>query len=162
MEISRFTDDLFEEGKAYTYRQIELVRFGQLKKKELKRFDLKYEVMYADFEWENIISLISETIVTFTEVPKFPEVRRDLALVLDLSVNYEELERAAYQAEKHILKGMSLFDVYRGEKIGAGKKSYAISFLLRDDERTLTDQIIDKTMEKILRDFQEKFNASIR
>ncbi len=159
---SCFTDDLFEEGTAYAYRQVILVTFGRLKKKEIKRFDLKQEVMYADFDWEKMIGLLSENVVTYNEVAKFPEVRRDLALVLDSSVRYEELEHAAYQAEKHILKSVSLFDVYQGDKIGPGKKSYAISFLLRDDEKTLTDQIIDKTMEKILRAFQEKFHAAIR
>lgn len=159
---SHFMDDLFEEGTAYTYRQITLVKFGQLKKKELKRFDLKQDVLYADFDWEKIIGLLIENKVTYNEVAKFPEVRRDLALVLDMSVNYEDLEQAAYQAEKHILRGVSLFDVYQGEKIGPGKKSYAISFLLGDDEKTLTDQIIDKTMGKILRAFQDKFHAYIR
>jgi len=159
---SNFTDDLFEEGTAYTYRQITMLKFGQLKKKELKRFDLKQEVLYADFDWEKIIRLLSENKVTYNEVAKLPEVRRDLALVLDMSVNYEDLEQAAYQAEKHILRGVSLFDVYQGEKIGPGKKSYAISFLLRDDEKTLTDHIIEKTMGKILRAFQDKFHASIR
>jgi phenylalanyl-tRNA synthetase beta chain len=159
---SHFTDDLFEEGTAYAYRHVILVRFGRLKKKEIKRFGLKQEVMYADFDWEKLIGLLSENIITFSEVAKFPEVRRDLALVLDSSVRYEELMHAAYQAEKQILKSVSLFDVYQGEKIGPGKKSYALSFLLRDDEKTLTDQIIDKTMEKILRAFQEKFHAAIR
>ena len=159
---SHFTDDLFEEGTVYAYHQVTLVRFGWLRKKELKRFDLKQEVMYADFDWDKMIGLLSQNIVTYSEVAKFPEVRRDLALVLDSTVRYEDLEHAAYQAEKHILRGVSLFDVYQGEKIGPGKKSYAISFLLRDDEKTLTDQIIDKTMGKILRAFQEKFKASIR
>ncbi|MCU0370355.1 MAG: phenylalanine--tRNA ligase subunit beta, partial [Bacteroidales bacterium] len=135
---------------------------GLLKKKEIKRFDLKQDVLYADFDWEKIIGLIPGNKVSYTEVPKFPEVRRDLALVLDLSVTYEELEQAAYRAEKHILREVSLFDIYQGEKIGPGKKSYAMSFLLRDDEKTLTDQIIEKTMDKILRAFQEKFHATIR
>jgi phenylalanyl-tRNA synthetase beta chain len=162
IEKSTFTDDLFEEGLSYNYKHSNLVRFGQIKKKEIKRFDIKQDVLYADFRWEKIIGLISENKTSYTEIPKFPEVRRDLALVLDLSVTYEELEKAAFQAEKHILRGVSLFDIYQGEKIGPGKKSYAISFLLRDDEKTLTDQIIEKTMDKILRTFQEKFHATIR
>lgn len=159
---SLFTDDLFEEGTIYAYHQVTLARFGRLRKRELKRFDLKQDVMYADFDWGKIIGILSENVVIYSEVPKFPEVRRDLALVLDSSVKYEDIERAAYQAEKHILRSVSLFDVYQGDKIGVGKKSYAISFLLRDDEKTLTEQIIEKTMGKILRAFQEKFHASIR
>lgn len=159
---SHFTDELFEEGTEYANNRVALVRFGRLKKKELKRFDLRQEVMFADFDWEKIITFLSANVVSYNEVPKFPEVRRDLALVLDSSIKYEDVENAAYQAEKHILKSVSLFDVYQGDKIGPGKKSYAISFLLRDDEKTLTDQIIDKTMDKILRTLQEKFRASIR
>jgi phenylalanyl-tRNA synthetase beta chain len=82
--------------------------------------------------------------------------------VLDPQVTYEELEKAAYQAERKILRSVSLFDIYQGDKIAAGKKSYAVSFLLRDDEKTLTDQVIEKTMEKILRSFEEKFHATLR
>ena len=159
---SYFTDELFEEGTMFAANQVILVKFGRLKKKELKRFDLKQEVMYADFDWEKIIGLLSGNVVSYNEIPKFPEVRRDLALILDAAIKYEDLEHAAFQAEKHILKGVSLFDVYQGDKIGPGKKSYAISFLLMDDQKTLTDQIIDKTMEKILHTFQEKFHAAIR
>jgi phenylalanyl-tRNA synthetase beta chain len=159
---SYLTDDLFEEGTSYSLNQVTLIKFGWLKKKELKRFDLKQDVMFAVLNWEKMIGFLSENVVTYSEVAKFPEVRRDLALVLDLSVRYEDLEQAALQAEQHILRGVSLFDVYQGDKIGAGKKSYAISFLLRDDEKTLTDQIIEKTMDKILRAFREKFNAVIR
>ena len=129
---------------------------------DAKRFDLKQDVYYADFEWEKMMKLISANKVSYSEVPKFPEVRRDLALVLDQSVTYEELEQAAYQAEKRILRKVSLFDIYQGDKIGTGKKSYALSFLLRDDEKTLTDDIIEKAMGRILKAFQEKFHATIR
>ena len=100
--------------------------------------------------------------VSYKELPKFPEVRRDLALVVDKSVHYEEMELTAYQAEKKILRGISLFDIYQGEKVGEGKKSYAMSFILRDDEKTLTDEIIEKTMERIFKALQEKFHAAIR
>jgi phenylalanyl-tRNA synthetase beta chain len=157
-----FIDELFEEGLAYSFKDITLVRFGLLRKKEIKRFDLKQDVLYAEFDWEKIMELISGHKVSYAELPKFPEVRRDLALVLDAAVTYEELEQAAYQAEKHILRQVSLFDIYQGEKIGPGKKSYAMSFLLRDDEKTLTDQTIERTMDKILRTFQDKFDAAIR
>ena len=157
-----FNNELFEEGLTYSFKDITLARFGLLSKKEIKRFDLKQDVLYAEFDWEKIMELISGNRVSYTELPKFPEVRRDLALVIDAAVTYEELEQAAYQAEKDILRQVSLFDIYQGEKIGPGKKSYAMSFLLRDDEKTLTDQTIERTMEKILRAFQDKFNASIR
>jgi len=106
--------------------------------------------------------MTADLVVSYKELPKFPEVRRDLALVLDQSVTYEELEKAAYLVEKNILRGVSLFDIYQGDKIGPGKKSYAMSFILRDDEKTLTDEIIEKTMERILNAFKEKFQATIR
>jgi phenylalanyl-tRNA synthetase beta chain len=161
-EKNNLNDELFEEGSAYAYQHKTLVRFGMIRKKEIKRFDLKQEIYFADFEWEKIIELVSANKVSYSEVPKFPEVRRDLALVLDQEVTYEQLEQAAYQAEKRILRNVSLFDIYQGDKIGAGKKSYALSFLLRDDEKTLTDEIIEKAMGRILKAFQEKFHATIR
>ncbi len=162
IEKSSFSDSLFEEGLTYSWKKTEILRFGLLKKKEIKRFDLKQDVIYADIEWEKIVKLLPENKVSYTEVPKFPEVRRDLALVLDPQITYEDLEKAAYQAERRILKSVSLFDIYQGDKIAEGKKSYALSFLLRDEEKTLTDQVIEKAMERILRTFEEKFNATLR
>jgi phenylalanyl-tRNA synthetase beta chain len=157
-----YSDLLFEQALNYASGEKMIVNFGVLHKKEIKRFDLKQDVLYADFHWDNILSLISMNKTSYKGVPKFPEVRRDLALVLEQSVTYEDLEKAAYQAEKHLLKSVSLFDIYQGDKIGPGKKSYAMSFVLRDDEKTLTDQVIEKSMEKILHAFREKFQAVIR
>jgi phenylalanyl-tRNA synthetase beta chain len=161
-EKSGIADELFEEGLSYKLNKEQLVIFGLIRKKELKRFDLKQDVFFADFNWEKMILLMTDLKVSYKEVPKFPEVRRDLALVLEKNITYEELEQAAYQAEKRILRNVSLFDIYEGEKISQGKKSYALSFLLRDDEKTLTDDIIEKSMDRILKAFQEKFNATIR
>jgi len=160
--ISQFSDELFEEGLVYSVQQLILVKFGTIRKKELKRLDVKQDVVYADFEWEHVIHLLSANKTVYSELAKFPEVRRDLALVLDQSITYEELEKVAFQVEKRLLKSVSLFDIYQGEKIGPGKKSYALTFLLRDDEKTLTDKVIEKTMDKILRIYQEKFHAMIR
>ncbi len=159
---SHLSDELFEDGLEYSFRQQRLVKFGLLRKKETRRFDLKSDVYYAEFNWEQIVGMTADLVVSYKELPKFPEVRRDLALVLDQSVTYEELEKAAYLVEKNILRGVSLFDIYQGDKIGPGKKSYAMSFILRDDEKTLTDEIIEKTMERILNSFKEKFQATIR
>ena len=160
--ISHFTDELFEEGMTYYWNQIPLVRYGMLRKKEIKRFDLKQDVYYADFEWEKLIDILAHHNISYSEIPKFPEVRRDLALVLDKSVTYEELEKTAREADRKLLRSVSLFDIYEGGKIGKDKKSYALSFILRDDEKTLTDEVIEKSMNKILRAFEEKFNAIIR
>jgi phenylalanyl-tRNA synthetase beta chain len=162
LEISESHDDAFQECLTIAFRNSGIVNLGRLSKKLLKLFDLKQDVYYAEFNWEGIIEMIKGIHVDYRELPRFPEVRRDLALVLDKSVTYEELRQAAFQADRHILRAVNLFDIYEGDKIGAGKKSYAMSFILRDDEKTLTDQVIDKTMEKILRNFKEKFNAAIR
>jgi len=162
IEMIVFSDDLFLEGIKLVSRDRTLATFGILTKKILKNSDLKQDVFFADFDWEEMIGQVALNKTGYSEIPKFPEVRRDLALVLDQQVTYEELERAAYQAEKHLLRSVSLFDIYQGEKIGPEKKSYAISFVLRDDEKTLTDQVIEKTMDKILRVFKEKFNAAVR
>lgn len=155
-------DEMFEEGLSYIFNEQVLVKSGQIKKKEIKRFDLKQDVFYAEFDWEIILQIVEGQEVNYAEVPKFPEVRRDLALVLDPDVTYGELVQTAYKAEKQILRDVSLFDIYVGDKIEPGKKSYAMSFVLRDDEKTLTDQIVEKTMDKILRAFQEKYNATLR
>jgi phenylalanyl-tRNA synthetase beta chain len=162
IEKHNFSDALYEEGMIYSLNKTELLRFGILRRKELKRFDLKQDVMFADFEWERVIRSLSGNLVEYREIPKFPEVRRDLALVLDPHVTYEDLEKAAFQAERKILRSVSLFDIYMGDKIAAGKKSYALSFLLRDDEKTLTDQVIEKTMSRILKAFEDNFQATLR
>jgi phenylalanyl-tRNA synthetase beta chain len=98
----------------------------------------------------------------YTDVPKFPEVKRDLALLIDKAVQFEQLENLAYQSEKSVLKSVSLFDVYEGEKLPDGKKSYALSFILQDETATLTDKQIEKIMEKLIKVYQEKAGAEIR
>jgi phenylalanyl-tRNA synthetase beta chain len=95
-------------------------------------------------------------------MPKFPEVRRDLALLLDESVNFSDLRKSAFKAERKILKSVTLFDVYRGEKIPEGKKQYAISFVLQDAEKTLTDKYVEETMSKLLKSFESNFGAQLR
>jgi phenylalanyl-tRNA synthetase beta chain len=155
-------DEICTEGVSLIVKGKEVAKTGLISKKILKSFDIKQEVSYADLDWDLILSLLKGQKVDYRELPKFPEVRRDLALVLDKAITYDELRQAAFQAERHLLRSVNLFDIYEGEKIGEGKKSYAISFILRDDEKTLTDQVIDKIMEKILRTFQDKFHATIR
>jgi phenylalanyl-tRNA synthetase beta chain len=100
--------------------------------------------------------------VLYNEVPKYPGVRRDLALLVDQNVKFEDLKKVAFDAEKYILKDVSLFDVYEDEKIEKGKKSYALCFILQDEKRTLTDKIIDKTMQKLVEVYTNKFNAVLR
>ncbi|MBI4946371.1 MAG: phenylalanine--tRNA ligase subunit beta [Bacteroidetes bacterium] len=139
-----------------------IVQFGFVKKSFLKKFDIRQEVFYADFNWDVVIELSKNTSVRYKEISKFPEVRRDLALVVDKSVKYELLESLAFQAEKYILKDINLFDVYEGDKIESGKKSYALSFILQDKKTTLTDKEVDKVIQKLITTYQEKVGAVIR
>jgi phenylalanyl-tRNA synthetase beta chain len=124
--------------------------------------DIKQEVFYADFNWDLIMEAMKKVSVMYAEVPKFPEVRRDLALLIDKTVKFEQLEQLAYQSERSILKDVNLFDVYEGDRLPSGKKSYALSFILQDENATLTDKQIEKIMEKLIRTYQEKVGAEIR
>ena len=134
---------------------------GTLKKSILKHFDIKQEVFYADFDWNAILKSISNKI-KFVEIPKYPEVRRDLALLLDESVAFEEIYSIAKQTEKLLLKEITLFDVYVGKNLPEGKKSYAVSFTIQDESKTLTDTQIEKIMSKLQNNFQTQLGAQLR
>ena len=127
-----------------------------------KRFGIKQPVFAAEINWQVLFKLVKRDKFFFTELPKFPEVRRDLALLLDESVQYGDLRKSAFRSAKKLLKSVTLFDVYRGENILLGKKQYALNFVLQDPERTLTDAEVEKTMEKILSGFQNEFGAILR
>ena len=118
--------------------------------------------MYADINWDTLISSLPVKDLEYRELPKFPEVRRDIALLIDRSVSWSEIEKLAYETEKRLLKKVGLFDVFEGEKIESGKKSYAVSFILQDEGKTLTDSEIDKVIKKLIRVFEEKLDAQIR
>jgi phenylalanyl-tRNA synthetase beta chain len=125
--------------------------------------DIKQEVFVADFNWDIVLEAVKKNkAIMYTEVPKFPEVRRDLALLIDKAVKFEQLEQLAFQVEKGLLKNVNLFDVYEGDKLPEGKKSYALSFTLLDENATLTDKQIEKIMEKLMKTYQEKVGAEIR
>ena len=126
------------------------------------KFGIKQKVYAAEFSWDVLLNKVKKNSVKFTELPRFPEVKRDLALLLDYQVSFADLRNAAYQAEKKLLKNIILFDVYTGDKIPEGKKQYAISFYLQDPDKTLTDKAVDAIMEKLLRLFKEKFGAELR
>jgi len=160
IEIS--DSNLFEEGLVYLLNNNIICEFGLLKKVFLKQFDIKPDVFYGYFEWDAINKLLKNKTTLFEELPKFPEVRRDLALVIDNNINYNDLEKTAYQTEKRLLKNVNLFDVYKGNNIEDGKKSYALSFILQDNDKTMTDKDIDKAMNKILDSFIKNFNAKLR
>lgn len=150
------------DGQCYSIKGKPVVVFGVLAKSVLKEFDIKQDVFYADFTWDIILGSISDKCAVYYELPRFPEVRRDLALLIDQSVSFEQISRLAMNTETKLLKKVGLFDVYEGEKIAEGKKSYAITLTLQDETKTLTDQEIEKVMQKIIKVLAEKLNAQVR
>ena len=153
--------DVFAEGVAIACGHDILVEFGTVKKSILKHFDIKQEVFFADFNWNLILKLLS-TKIKFVDIPKYPEVRRDLALLVDEAVAFEAIYNIARQTEKSLLKEVSLFDVYQGKNLPEGKKSYAVSFTLQDTTKTLTDEQIDKIMSKLQKNIETELGASLR
>ena len=153
--------DVYSEGIAISLGKDTIVEIGVVKKSILKHFGIKQEVFYADFNWAAILKLISNKI-KFTEIPKYPEVRRDLALLLDQAVTYESIYTIAKQTEKSLLKNIDLFDVYEGQNLPEGKKSYALSFSIQDSSKTLTDEQIDKIMSKLQKNFETELGAILR
>lgn len=154
--------EIFSEGLSYFLDGQEVVSYGVISRKLLNTFDIRQEVLYADFSWEMIFAIAGRAGIASIPVPRFPEVRRDLALLLDKGVTYGKIRNLAFRTEPVLLRSVGLFDVYEGEGIGKDKKSYAVSFIFRDDERTLTDKVIDKTMKRLVDAFEKELNASIR
>ncbi len=162
MQISEIDNELFSEGLTYTFNNKHLLNLGIVAKKWLKKFDLENPVYYADFNWDNLLILHKRHKVIFEELPKFPAVRRDLALLIDKKVKFEQIKETAYKVERKILREVDLFDVYEGKGIPEDKKSYAVSFILRDDKATLNDKLIEKTMQKMVDTFNRELGAVLR
>ncbi|UKM64215.1 phenylalanine--tRNA ligase subunit beta [Flavobacteriaceae bacterium GSB9] len=165
--ISRFkespiSNDLFSEGLTLSLGKNKIADFGLVKKQVLKHFDISQEVIYADFNWDTVLDLVKHNKIKFTEIPKYPEVRRDFALLLDDNVTFESIYNIAKQSEKKLLKAVNLFDVYQGKNLPKGKKSYAVSFTLQDENKTLTDKQIDKIMGKLQGNFEKQLGAELR
>ena len=156
--------DLFSEGLTYMMpgSNQPLAVMGTIAPARLKQFGIKQPVFAAEINWPAFFTLIKRNKIKYSELPKFPEVRRDLALLLDESVSYADLRKSALRVGKKLLKNVGLFDVYRGDKIAEGKKQYALSFVLQDLEKTLTDADVEKVMSKLLATFQNEFGATLR
>ena len=152
----------FSEGLKYLASDKKIVEFGQLKPNITKDFDINQDVYYGIFFWDIMLNLLVKNDISFSEIPRFPEVKRDLALLLDKSVSFSQIEKLAWKTEKKLLKKINLFDVFEDKKIGKNKKSYAVSFYLQDTEKTLTDKRIDKTMQNFINTFEKELGAKIR
>ena len=156
-----FSNDIFAEGIAFALGNDTLVEMGTVKKSIVKHFDIKQEVFYAEFHWDLVLKLLSNK-VKFTAIAKYPEVRRDFALLVDANVAFESIYKVAVQTEKSLLKDINLFDVYEGKNLPEGKKSYAVSFTIQDTTKTLTDVQIDKIMGKLQSNFESELGAQLR
>lgn len=156
--------DIYSEGVVYKLpgKGKELAVIGTVNPALAKKFGIKQPVFAAEINWQVLFELIKRDKVAFKELPKFPEVKRDLALLLDEGVAYADLRTAAFKQAKKLLKSVSLFDVYRGNKIPAGKKQYALNFVFQDLEKTLTDQDVERVMDNLLNTFKNNFGAILR
>ena len=154
--------DVFSEGISFGYGKTKLVEFGVVKQSILKEIGIKQEVLFADFNWDSILNVIGNRKIKVSNLPKFPAVKRDLALLLDSKVAFNDVYNLAFQTERKLLKEVDLFDVYEGDKLPEGKKSYAISFLLQDETKTLADKQIDKIMQKLQQNFEKNLDAVLR
>lgn len=139
-----------------------LATLGVLHKKIQKKFDIDNEVYYADLNWTELMKAVRNNAVAYKEISKFPAVKRDLALLIDKKTQFAEIEKIAYETDRKLLKSVELFDVYEGKNLEAGKKSYAVSFVLQDENATLNDKQIDKFMQKLVQNLENKLDAKLR
>ena len=158
-----YADDLLSEAlTVYSARGNKLAVYGFVHPKIRKVMDIDQEVFYADLNWNAILSELGKHKVQYAEISKFPEVKRDLALLIDKNVTFAEIEKIAYETERKLLKKVTLFDVYEGKNLETGKKSYAVSFILQDETKTLTDSQIEGIIKKMLGNFENKLGAKLR
>ena len=152
----------FAESVLYILNNKTVAEAGRISKKYLTQFDISQDVYYAHIEWDVVLKLIKSHTISFHELPKYPSVKRDLALLIDRGVTFSTIRELAYKTERNILQSVNLFDVYENDNLGKNKKSYAVSFILRDDTKTLTDKNIEKVMNNLIRTFEKELNAHIR
>ncbi|MDD4514538.1 phenylalanine--tRNA ligase subunit beta [Massilibacteroides sp.] len=161
--FGNLSNDIYSAGLSITTRSgRQLGTFGVVDRKLAKTLDLDAEVYFAEISWTLLMKEIRKNKVTFSEISKFPGVKRDLALLIDNSIRFEEIEKIAFDSERKLLKNVTLFDVYEGKNLAAGKKSYAVSFFLQDEGKTLNDKQIDSIMNKIRTNLEQKINAQLR
>ncbi|MFX0556871.1 phenylalanine--tRNA ligase subunit beta [Maribacter sp. CXY002] len=154
--------DLFSEGLSVYKGPHELVEYGVVKKTILKQFDIKQDVLFANFNWDNILKLLNKKGIVYREISKYPEVKRDFALLLDNAITFKEVYDLGFKAERKLLTNINLFDVYQGKNLPEGKKSYAVSFTLQDANGTLTDKQIEKIMTKLKTTYERELQAELR
>ncbi len=152
----------YQYGLAYERAGKTLVSFGAVNPALVKKTDVDGEIFYADFDWELVLKAIRKNKITYQEVPKFPAVRRDLSLLIDENVTFAKLREIAERSERKLLKRVNVFDVYKGDRLPEGKKSYALQFVLQDEEKTLNDKQIDAIVKKLIYNFEKETGAEVR
>lgn len=162
LNLSEAPSDLFEYGISLVINGKTLGYLGMVSKRICKDFDIKQEVFFAELSWESLFKMAKKNRVQFNEIPKYPEVRRDLALLVNENVTFAQIKEIAQKSERKLIKHINLFDVYKGANLGEGKKSYAVSFTLQDESKTLTDKQIDKVMNNLIGAFDRDLGAQIR
>jgi len=162
VEVEEANSPLLAYGITYTKNGQEVVSLGKVQDPLLKKMDVSDSVFVADFQWDRVLKLIKKNRVIFKEVSKFPSVKRDLALLINEDVKFKDLEKIAFRTERKLLKQINIFDVYKGDKLPEGKKSYALSFRLQDEEKTLSDKQIDAVINKLITNFEKEVGAEVR
>lgn len=162
LEMEDHSTEYISEGLRYSADGQMVLEMGELHPRLLKHFDIREKVYYSEFRWFRVLDLLENESIRYHELPRFPEVRRDLALLLDKDIPFRRVKELAWQTENILLKNISLFDVYEGEQVGKNKKSYAISFVLQDMDKTLTDKEIDEVMKRFIACFEKELGAKIR
>ncbi len=162
LAIKSSENELFSDGLEYVFNNKKVLEIGMVARTLLKKFDLETSVYFADFNWDAVFRSHKKHTVLFEELPKFPAVRRDLALLLEKAVKFDQVKEVAFKAERQLLREVDLFDVYEGKGVPEGKKSYAVSFILRDDNKTLNDKLIEKSMQRLIQAFESELGAELR
>lgn len=160
--IETLSNDIFSEGLEYRFNNVIIGQIGYLSNKILKNLNISADVFYGDLRWTAILKSIKNHKASYTPLQKYPEVKRDLALLIDKEVLFSTIKALAFKAEKQILRSVNIFDVYEGANLPEGKKSYAVSFILQDEEKTLNDKQIEKTMNRLISVYEREVGAQIR
>lgn len=162
LKTKALNNEFLIEGVGLYFKKTLIAEFGKVKKSFLKKSGIKQDVYFADLQWDELVKLTQFSKTKFQPISKFQPVKRDLSLLLDEKVKYSEIERLAFESERKLLKEVQLFDIYEGDKLPEGKKSYALSFILQSEEQTLKDKQIEKAMEKLQKTFEDKIHAELR
>ena len=155
-------NNIFEYGQNLLIKEKSLVEYGLINSDIIKYFSIDQNIFYINFNWNLITDLIKDKNIKYKQIPKFPEVKRDFALLVDDNISFESISKIAKKTDQKFLKNIILFDVYNGENLPKGKKSYAVSFTLQDETKTLTEKEIDKIMSRLENSFKDELGAELR